>query len=1227
MAVTSVRQAGNRDRESGRRRLADEGSGDVADRTRAFLASRSDAEGRPLFGIYAAAAAQRRKMRAGGTPGGPGSVNWTPLGPSVIAAGSGRDSGRTTSVVAGPGGNRVYAGAANGGVWVSTDGGNNWSTLNDYVVSATLFGGAPDADALSVGALCVRFGATVFADEVFVGTGEANGNYDAYFGDGIRHLVAGSWSLEATNLQGRGIYAVVIDPNDATPTNVYAATTAGLYKRPTSGSMATWTQVTSPAFTSSGSPVCSFIASGSWASRTFYAAFYGAGIYSSTDGTTWTALTGITSSGRISLAASESSPGVIYALVSDGSIYRLSAGTFYPVTGLPASVLFADPGGGQGWYDIAIAVHPTDPDTIIVGGDAYAVFKGTISGGPGSFVFPFNAANTSNPRLDPTWVGANVHSDVHAIAYGLNASGTAGDPSDVWVGSAGGLFHSASGGAAGSFQPQNLGLAITQFAYLAQRSDTDAVLFAGAQDNGTPRLLGEEAGQDMAGGDGGGVAFDPGAEPGRAYRAMRQYVYASLDATTDGGMTWPGINFPPVTAGTTAQRNAANQENSSTGFVAPLRAAASGSTTLAAFGTNRLWLTPDWGTSWTTLPTGTNPYASATPDLAQDVIDGGNVTAIAFASVSQVYAATAATIWRYDFTGSSWSRTVLPTAGLPAFRYITALAPDLDPSAAPDSLYVALGSGGVAHLYYFNGSTWSIAMPTSVVDVPTHAVAVDPVAPTDVYVGTDVGCFKGVKTAPATWTWSLYSQGLPESAITDLAVFAAAPPARLLRAATHGRSAWEIDLAATAGLDPDIYLRVNYADTGRMTAAGTRFPWVEGSLDPTHAGYRLYHWMSADIKVRRSSLTGLPPLGSPVNYLDFAVNIGDYVDTTTHVETGDLSGTDNIYVELHNRGLTPVPAAQVHVLLLSADASAGLPSLPSGWTAHVNAADPDPGWLAGTPWQFVDPVSPYRLAPRDLDVRTPQVVSYQLDFGALGLPPGHDHVCLAAFVTTPGDAIASTLTDLNQVTMTDKHVAHRNIHLVALGATPGTEGDPSQRLPQTFFIDFHNPTEKVVEADLIFDRESFPGPLSLVLPRLPQLHQPDGILDGFRVQKRGAQGAATEAALGEWLERTGEWLEAQGEAIEHDPPDIDPRRYRHRRDKFSSLDHSRVYVADQAAARPALRGVRLPAAGQITAAVTVTAPPGAKPGDRYRMNIIQQRGTALVGGSTYIIAVTRRHRR
>ena len=71
------------------------------------------------------------------------------------------------------------------------------------------------------------------------------------------------------------------------------------------------------------------------------------------------------------------SPGLLDQLQLDRStiaqrhgVYRLDTdvdNAWRPITGAPSDVL-GRPGSGQGWYDIAIAVDPTDANTIYMGG-------------------------------------------------------------------------------------------------------------------------------------------------------------------------------------------------------------------------------------------------------------------------------------------------------------------------------------------------------------------------------------------------------------------------------------------------------------------------------------------------------------------------------------------------------------------------------------------------------------------------------------------------------------------------------------------------------------------------------------------------------------------------------------------------------------------------------------------------------------------------------------------
>jgi hypothetical protein len=1252
---------------------ADEDEGaSRAEREEWFYRSRVGKSGKIRRGLYAKASAQRRKLerqarkrpKLGAAeeptpPGGPGTVNWTPIGPSVIprgqATGNPPVSGRIVTIAVGPSGNRAYIGAATGGIWATEDGGTTWRPIDDYAVTPPPLTSGLEAASLAVGAIAVSFGGTMAADTIYVGTGEPRwisgvpfiGLGDTYLGVGILKSTngGGAWSLEGTNLAGRSIFKIVIDPDN--PNQVLAATSTGIYTRPAAAPFGTWAQQAGT-FTNPNGQVSDLIVVGSGATKKYYAAFRGDQVYQSANGTTgWTALTGLPAApGRIVLAGGESAV-VVYALLENSNLYRLVGTAFQQVTGLPAAAAQVSS------YALFLGVDPTDANTVYVGGQAIwdgtnynlPLYKGTITGGPGTYAFPFNPANAGNPTADPTWVGRGIHADGHAIAFALNAAGTAHVATEIWVGSDGGVFRSTSSGALGTFTPRNTGIAITQTNYIAQHPLTDAVVFSGTQDNGTVRGFGEPAWLEVKEGDGGGVIIDPG----NPYRIMRQYVQAGrwypaatlasfspgLYTCTDGGQgpgSFSGVNFPPMPGGASnALKTFSNTENSSTNFYSALAVSPPGvAPTLAAFGTNRVWLTSDWGGSWTTLATNTNPYVTnpAAP-LGQDQPDGNSIESIVFASGTRIYAATRAQVFRFDLTGGTWAMTPIPNGALPAGHFITALA--VDPANA-DRFYAVLGGSGYDHVWYYNGAAYQTAgLAQATLDIPAHAVVTDLDDPNSVYVGTDVGVWKGVK-AGATWTWTVFSQGLPESPIVDLDI---QRNARVLRAATYGRGVWEIVLdPAVSTSDPDLYMRVDYADTGRIKA-GSRYPWVENAPDPTRQGALVYHWMSPDIKVRRPSFPAVPPpLSSPPDYLDFAVNIGDYVDTTD-TETADVSGANRIFVQIHNRSIvTSMPGSQVRVLLLVTDAAAGLPALPANYATHIQNGDPPlpvmgnpaSGWVAGSAWKVADPASPYKSPPGEVNVRTPGIVEFSVDVSTIfpgGLPAGHDHICAAALATstTAADQLTSSDSSMDSLTMHDKHAVHRNLHLVAAGATPSPAGGYSQS-PQTVLLDFWNAAKRDGTIDIVVDRREFPGRLALLLPKLTD---PERLrLHGFDVIRHDKLEVLLREHLGGWLERAGEWAERLGEEIEQLGKDLEGEQaiadaYERDIRKVTNLDHERVYLAGAAEAR--IGGVPIPAGERISAAITIQPPDDAEPGDRFRFHVLQRRGKRMIGGSTYVVAV------
>jgi sugar lactone lactonase YvrE len=98
------------------------------------------------------------------------------------------------------------------------------------------------------------------------------------------------------------------------------------------------------------------------------------------------------------------------------------------------------------------------------------------------------------------------------------------------------------------------------------------------------------------------------------------------------------------------------------------------------------------------------------------------------------------------------------------------------------------------------GNTWkdvscSVAVcttpaATDLPNIPVNDLVVDPDVPGAIYAATDLGVFAG-DCSPMPCKWSSLGTGLPRAAVLSLRLHAAS---RTLRAATHGRGAWDINL-------------------------------------------------------------------------------------------------------------------------------------------------------------------------------------------------------------------------------------------------------------------------------------------------------------------------------------------------------------------------------------------------------------------------------------------------
>ena len=148
---------------------------------------------------------------------------------------------------------------------------------------------------------------------------------------------------------------------------------------------------------------------------------------------------------------------------------------------------------------------------------------------------------------------------------------------------------------------------------------------------------------------------------------------------------------------------------------------------------------------------------------------------------------------------------------------------EVDPDNFP-AVYATFGGGGAGRVYRL---TRSGAVPTALAanDITSNlpaglaasTIAVDRMAPFTVYVGTNVGVYRGISTNQgATWNWSFYNNGLPLAIISSLNVH---PTTGVMLATTFGRSAYVVNtdwpIGTLANAQGKItFLRVHDPGTG-----------------------------------------------------------------------------------------------------------------------------------------------------------------------------------------------------------------------------------------------------------------------------------------------------------------------------------------------------------------------------------------------------------------------------
>jgi len=980
---------------------------------------------------------------------GPGGCAWSSAGPTNV-------NGRITALAIDPVNPlNVYATSV-GGIWRSRDGGRRWQRVSDDFLASVF------------ASVAVNPGNN---NEVFAGAGDPDYNGTGQLGiwRSTTGGAPGSWSrVDAGVFTNQVIYRMRIDP--APPNDIYVGASGGVYLGTHMMGGVTWARLAS-----FDAWVTDLVVDFSATPRKVYAGVqYGSASFAKGvwkyDGTTWQKRdSGIptANSRKFALALSLSNPSVLYAKVEDGTngrlqgVYKTTSAAEAPMgggnawTNLPNGMVMDDSifsgGSGYSWYNSLIEVDPSDSNTVY--GAGLSLYQSTTGG--------TNWSNIWN-GTDPAY-SYGIHADQHSLVFDPT------NPKILFLGNDGGIDHSTDLSAATwHWQDSSHGMVLTEFYKMTSQQATATLIAGGSQDNGTEITFGNRTWYNPYGCDGADVAVDA---------ADSDTVYGNCN-----GVLFELANPVPGTPG--AGSGIAWTLPPNTGGMPPIASdpSVAGAALMAGknTSTNAVFLvkTTD-GKNWS--------VASA------NLPAGANITYIAVGASStfQTYymgiGGNSPTIWRTFNGGGMWQTTA---NGLPNLQPTSIAVDYTNPQRALASF--GGGTGGV-YLTIDGGANWT-SMPgngsTALPVVWTTGVAIDPNDPNIFYVATGVGAFRAQITpgTPPTAAYTPFDEGMPDG--LDLNGIWVNRTTGILSVATMGHGIYQRDIhSGITCPGPFLLVRDNVFDRG-ATPSPNNVPDAEHPIpdsgrpgfykpDDTAAG-RVYWWSSADIRI------DVPSNDPPANN----IAVADHVEfescpiaisscpAGTVLDSHPVRGRPaKAYVQVNNRGLQP--ASNVRVIVLWADATAGLPLLPPDfWTTTFPADTTSCGPLnISTGWNAVDPVSPCQVIPV-VNPDLPELTQFSWNVPTTA----HDHSCMLAIVESTDDPLPSAIRATNELhpwvfVPNYRHIALRNLHVVDPPPTPG---------PQLIRFNVPNPSREARSIDLVISRaDMLPGSyLEFILPRV-----------------------------------------------------------------------------------------------------------------------------------------------
>lgn len=636
---------------------------------------------------------------------------WTNLGPSLtpftINTSNKTGNGRINCIAFHPDDqNIIYAGAPSGGFWKSEDGGNSWSTTTDQLSS------------IGVSDIVVDPGDP---NIIYIATGDGDAR-DTY-GIGIVRSTDGGDTWLPTSLSldaAENIYFRRLLMHPDNHDTMITTSNQGIYK------------------TTNGWSDYSLVQTGNFRDLEFhpsnssviYATSYSnsgiANIYRSINGGDDFAISmqGIDETGefnRIEIAVSPQEPNSVFALISDNSddgfyaLYKsLDQGINWQIIYgqepedmnlLGWSVSGTDE-GGQGWYDLSLAVSPTNADVIMVGG--VNIWK-TIDGG-------------ENWILSGLWYHSSsynyVHADQHMLVYSpLN--------NRLYCGNDGGVYVSNDDGTSWTDISDELEI-LQSYKIGVSQSESD-MLLAGNQDNGT-FLFKEGTWNEVYGADGMECIIDPD-DPDILYSSV---YFGSIFKSVDGGLSFRPIKPSPALSGA---------------WVTPYVMSKSYSKKIL-IGYDQVYQTVDGGSSWEVI--------------SDSLSDNLTIVRIAPSNEKYIYVSDWNNIWKTANNGEQWIEI---GTGLPQIAITDISISETDPNKIWIS---ASGYDENEKVFYSSdgGESW-LNYSEGLPNVPANCILYQNGSNHQLYLGTDLGIYH--RNASMN-QWEEFSGNLPNVIVTELEI-------------------------------------------------------------------------------------------------------------------------------------------------------------------------------------------------------------------------------------------------------------------------------------------------------------------------------------------------------------------------------------------------------------------------------------------------------------------------